>query len=98
MYALPATAAGQAASAAGSPTAPAVVAVVRDATVQAVSGRAQGVLSAPTTTVQVVVSVRSAQAPDVLAAVGGRPLAVVLHEGVDSDSDSADGVPSGPTG
>lgn len=98
VYALPATAAGQAASAAGSPTAPAVVAVVRDATVQAVSGRAQGVLSAPTTTVQVVVSVRSAQAPDVLAAVGGRPLAVVLHEGVDSDSDSADGVPSGPTG
>jgi len=98
VYALPAAAAGQAASAAGSPTAPAVVAVVRDATVQAVSGRAQGVLSAPTTTVQVVVSVRSAQAPDVLAAVGGRPLAVVLHEGVDSDSDSADGVPSGPTG
>jgi len=73
LYALPATAAGQAASAAGSPTAPAVVAVVRDATVQAVSGRAQGVLSAPTTTVQVVVLVRSAQAPDVLAAVGGRP-------------------------
>jgi hypothetical protein len=50
--------------------------------------------------VQVVVSVRSAQAPGVLAAVGGRPLAVVLHEGVDGDSDSgsADGAPSGPTG
>jgi hypothetical protein len=99
VYALPATAAGQASSASGSPAAPAVVAVVRDATVQAVSGHSQGVLSAPTTTVQVVVSVRSTQAPGVLAAVGGRPLAVVLHEGPDSSTDSgADGAPSGPTG
>jgi hypothetical protein len=86
VYALPATT-GQAAQ----PTDPGVVAVVRDATVQAVSGRSQGVLSAPTTTVQVVVSVPTDRAADVLAAVGGHALAVVLHDGVDSAA-------SGPTG
>jgi hypothetical protein len=68
-----------------------VVAVVRDATVQAVSGRSQGVLSTATTTVQVVVSVPTDRAPDVLAAVGGHALAVVLHDGVDSAA-------GGPTG
>lgn len=87
VYALPGTASGQAAQATG----PGVVAVVRDATVQAVSGRSAGVLATPTTTVQVVVSVPADRAPDVLAAVGGRALAVVLHDGVDP-------VPGGPTG
>jgi hypothetical protein len=87
VYALPAAGA----AAASPPAAPGVAVVVRDATVQAVSGRAQGVLSTPTTTVQVVVSVPGGQAPDVLAAVGGRSLAVVLHDGVDAGA-------SGPTG
>jgi hypothetical protein len=88
VYALPATAPAAAAATAAGPD---VVVVVRDAPVQAVSGRSQGVLSAPTATVQVVVSVPSGQAPDVLAAVGGRSLAVVLHEGVADES-------TGPTG
>jgi hypothetical protein len=69
-------------------SAPGVTPVVRDATVEAVSGRAQGVLSTPTTTVQVVVAVAADRAPAVLAAIGGRPLAVVVHDGVDG----------GPTG
>jgi hypothetical protein len=86
VYALPAAAAQAA------PSTPAgVVAVVRGATVQAVSGRSQGVLSTPTTTVQVVVSVPTERAPGVLTAVGGRALAVVLHDGVDTAA-------SGPTG
>jgi hypothetical protein len=62
--------------------------------VQAVSGRAQGVLSTPTTTVQVVVSVPAQRAADVLAAVGGRALAVVVHDAVDEGADVA----GGPTG
>ena len=57
--------------------------------------RAQRILSlrysTPTTTVQVVVSVPADRAPDVLAAVGGRALAVVLHDGVESAA-------GGPTG
>jgi hypothetical protein len=80
------------ASSSGAPAsgvaAPGVTPVVRDATVEAVSGRAQGVLSTPTTTVQVVVAVAADRAPAVLAAIGGRPLAVVVHDGVDG----------GPTG
>jgi hypothetical protein len=87
VYALPPAGSGQATQ----PTDPGVVAVVRDATVQAVSGRSQGVLSAPTTTVQVVVSVPTDRAAEVLAAVGGHALAVVLHDGVDTAA-------SGPTG
>jgi hypothetical protein len=70
-----------------------VTPVVTGAPVQAVSGRAQGVLSTPTTTVQVVVSVPAARAPEVRAAIGGRPLAVVLRNSVDAGSSS-----SGPTG
>jgi hypothetical protein len=54
--------------------------VVGAAPVQSVSGRSEGVLSTPTTTVQVVVSVPSGAAPDLLGAVGGRPLVVVVHE------------------
>lgn len=57
--------------------------VVSRAPVQAISGRSEGVLSTPTTTVQVVVSVDAGQADDVLAAIGGRPLVVVVHESVD---------------
>jgi hypothetical protein len=68
-----------------------VTPVVTGAPVQAVSGRAQGVLSTPTTTVQVVVSVPAARAPEVLAAIGGRPLVVVLRNSVDAGA-------SGPTG
>jgi hypothetical protein len=87
VYALPAAVTGAAAPAAGT----GILAVVRDATVQSVSGRTQGVLSTPTTAVQVVVSVPAGQAPEVLAAVSGRSLAVALHDGVDA-------APGGPTG
>lgn len=87
-----------------------VTVVVRRATVQAISGRSEGMLSTPTTTVQVVIAVPAAQAPDVLAAVGGRPLVVVVHDSVDVDVDagrSDEGAgsagattssPAGPTG
>lgn len=71
-----------------------VVPVVRGATVQAVSGRAQGALSAPTTAVQVVVAVAADSAPEILGAIGGRPLAVVVHG---SGGEPAPAV-SGPTG
>jgi hypothetical protein len=54
--------------------------VVGGAPVQSVTGRTEGVLSTPTTTVQVVVSVPAGSAPDLLASVGGRPLVVVVHE------------------
>ena len=60
-----------------------VTTVVTGATVQAVSGRAQGVLSTATTTVQVVIAVAADRAPTVLAAVGGHPLAVVVHASVE---------------
>lgn len=63
--------------------------VVGNAPVQGISGRSEGVLSTPTTTVQVVVSVRAADAPDVLAAIGGRPLVVVVHDSVDGDGAAA---------
>jgi SAF domain len=62
-----------------------VTAVVRTATVQAISGRSDGVLSTPTTTVQVVVAVEADEAADLLASIGGRPLVVVVHESVDTD-------------
>ncbi|MGY1641321.1 SAF domain-containing protein [Geodermatophilus sp. SYSU D00703] len=60
-----------------------VAPVVEAAPVQAVSGRSEGVLSTATTTVQVVVSVPTDEAPEVLEAIGGRPLVVVVHESVD---------------
>ena len=56
--------------------------VVGNAPVQSVSGSRDGVLSTPTTSVQVVVSVPADDAPDVFAAVGGRPLVVVLHDDI----------------
>ena len=62
----------------------AVTVVVRRAPVQAISGRSEGVLSTPTTAVQVVVAVPVDRAADVLTAIGGRPLVVVVHDSVDS--------------
>jgi hypothetical protein len=64
-----------------------VTLVVSHAPVQDISGRSDGVLSAATTAVQVVVAVAAEDAPDVLAAVGGRPLVVVVHESVDADQE-----------
>jgi len=85
-----------------------VTLVVSHAPVQDISGRSEGVLSAATTAVQVVVAVAAEDAPDVLAAVGGRPLVVVVHESVDADGESesgartgvagSTGIPAGPTG
>jgi hypothetical protein len=66
-----------------------VTLVVEEATVQQISERADGVLSTPTTTVQVVISVPADEAADVLGAIAGRPLVVVVHESVDTDRDSA---------
>jgi Chaperone for flagella basal body P-ring formation len=66
-----------------------VALVVASAPVQAVSGRSDGVLSTPTATVQVVVSVAEDAASRVLGAIGGRPLVVVAHDSVDTN---------GPTG
>jgi hypothetical protein len=62
-----------------------VTLVVDAAPVQDLSGRSEGVLATPTTTVQVVVSVDADDAADVLAAIGGRPLVVVVHDSVDAD-------------
>jgi SAF domain len=61
-----------------------VTLVVGATPVQDLSGRSEGVLSTPTTTVQVVVSVPADEAPDVLSAIGGRPLVVVVHGSVDA--------------
>ena len=66
--------------------------VVSRAPVQAISGRSGGVLSASTTTVQVVVAVTAEDAPDVLAAAGGQPLVVVVHESVDREGDGEEAV------
>jgi hypothetical protein len=60
--------------------------VVAGAPVQSVTGRTEGVLSTPTTTIQVVLSVPSGSAPDLLASVGGRPLVVVVHEESGADA------------
>jgi len=61
-----------------------VTAVLRGVPVQAVSGRSEGVLSTPTTAVQVVVSLPADRVSDVLSAIGGRPLAVAVHDSVDA--------------
>ena len=86
-----------------------VTLVVRNATVQEVQGGSDGVLSTPTTAVQVVVAVPADRASDVLTSIAGRPLVVVVHNSVDTGSE--DGVaevprpavatpttPAGPTG
>ncbi|WP_324274190.1 hypothetical protein [Blastococcus brunescens] len=57
---------------------------------QALSGRSEGVLSTPTTAVQVVIAVSADDAPDVLAAIAGRPLVVVVHDSVDGDGDEVE--------
>ncbi|WP_040339045.1 SAF domain-containing protein, partial [Candidatus Blastococcus massiliensis] len=75
-----------------------VTLVVERAPVQALSGRTDGVLSTPTTTVQVVVSVAADEAADVLAAIGGRPLVVVVHTSVDAGSEGPGRVPSASSG
>jgi hypothetical protein len=80
VYALADPAAGASGEADGS-----VTLVVEEAPVQALSGRSDGVLSTPTTTVQIVVAVAADEAGDVLASIGGRPLVVVVHESVDTD-------------
>ncbi|WP_245161236.1 SAF domain-containing protein [Blastococcus sp. CT_GayMR16] len=78
-----------------------VTLVVRKAPVQAISGRSEGVLSTPTTAIQVVVAVTARDAPDVLGAIAGRPLVVVVHDSVDADSGTASAgraPAAGPTG
>jgi hypothetical protein len=78
-----------------------VTLVVRKAPVQAISGRSQGVLSTPTTAVQVVVAVAADEAADVLSAIAGRPLVVVVHDSVDAasvDAGTVGGAAAGPTG
>ncbi|SNS02196.1 Chaperone for flagella basal body P-ring formation [Geodermatophilus pulveris] len=74
-----------------------VTPVVAAAPVQAISGRTEGVLSTATTTVQVVVSVPTDRAPDVLAAIGGRPLVVVVHDSVDPVVGATAAVPAAPS-
>jgi SAF domain len=109
VYAVADPAAGATAVADGS-----VGLVVRRAPVQALSGRSEGVLSTPTTAVQVVVAVAADDAADVLTAIAGRPLVVVVHGSVDggdveagtvgprADAGSAAGAsapaPAGPAG
>lgn len=75
-----------------------VTLVVERAPVQALSGRSDGVLSTPTTTVQVVVSVAQEEAARVLAAIGGRPLVVVAHTSVDGESQGSGRVPAATGG
>ena len=78
----------------------AVALVVSAAPVQAVTGRGDGVLSTATTTVQVVVAVAAEDAADVLGAIGGRGLVVVVRDSVDAGgAGSPSGTsPAGPTG
>ena len=71
----------------------AVSLVLSGATVQTVSGAGTGVLSASTSTVQVVVSVATDDAEQVLAGIGGRGLVVVVRESVDASPDGAGRVP-----
>ena len=78
-----------------------VTLVVGRAPVQEISGRSEGVLSTPTTAIQVVVAVAADDAPEVLGAIAGRPLVVVVHDSVDADSgaEQAGRAPAaGPTG
>ncbi|MGY5882765.1 SAF domain-containing protein [Modestobacter lacusdianchii] len=78
--------------------------VLSGAPVQAVTGRGDGVLSTAGTTVQVVVSVPADDAAEVLAAIGGRGLVVVVRATVDDatgragDATTGGAGPAGPTG
>jgi hypothetical protein len=69
--------------------------VVSAAPVQAVTGRGDGVLSTATTTVQVVVAVAGEDAADVLGAIGGRGLVVVVRNSVDSAGPDVASAPAG---
>jgi hypothetical protein len=89
VYAVAAPAVGATASTGGD-----VDLVVSGAPVQAVAGRGDGVLSTATTTVQVVVAVPADEADDVLGAVGGRGLVVVVRDSVESGSPSASSTPT----
>jgi hypothetical protein len=88
VYAVSGSAPASSTGSAGDSGTAAVVPVLQGVPVQAISGRSQGVLSAPTTAVQVVVSIPADRVPEVLSAIGGRPLAVAVHDTVDA----------GPTG
>jgi len=68
--------------------------VVGGATVQAVTGRGDGVLSTSATTIQVVVGVPAADVPGLLAGIGGRALVVVVRDGVDGGATSPSASPS----
>ena len=69
-----------------------VTPVVRGAPVQAVSGRSEGVLvDADDARSRSSSSVAADDAADVLAAIGGRPLVVVVHDSADAASGVADG-------
>ena len=70
---------GDPAAGAAGPAVGRVALVVGGAPVQALSGSTDGVLSTPSTTVQVVVGVAPDEAADVLATIAGRPLVVVVH-------------------
>jgi hypothetical protein len=93
VYAVADPAAGATAVADGS-----VTPVVRKAPVQAISGRSDGVLSTPTTAVQVVVAVAADDTVDVLAAIAGRPLVVVVHGSVNGNGVTAGTVGSRAAG
>jgi hypothetical protein len=93
VYAVADPAAGATAVADGS-----VTLVVRKAPVQGISGHSEGVLSTPTTAVQVVVAVSDGDADEVLTAIAGRPLVVVVHESVDAEVAGAAGSRSGGAG
>ena len=67
--------------------------VVSAAPVQAVTGRGDGVLSSATTTVQVVVAVDADDVTEVLGAIGGRGLVVVVRS-----ADDAAGAPGAAPG
>jgi hypothetical protein len=72
-----------------------VTLVVRKAPVQDISDRSEGVLATPTTAIQVVVAVAADDAADLLAAIGGRPLVVVVHDSVEAPDVAAGTVRSG---
>lgn len=96
VYAVADPAAGTTGSADG-----AVTLVVRSAPVQAISGGSEGVLSTPTTAIQIVVGVAADDAPAVLGAIAGRPLVVVVHDSAVAASGTAragSAPAAGPTG
>lgn len=75
-----------------------VTLVVGGAPVQALSGGGDGVLSTPSSTVQVVVGVAADEAAGVLAAIAGRPLVVVAHPAGADAGEPGSPLASGPAG